>query len=93
MKVNEKFRLSPTQNGEVDIETRHLVIEVKSGKVKHFLNQFKTETAYARLRNKELVVYAPNMSKTRKNLAIKLGFNVVSTESELKEIIVRKEGK
>ncbi len=33
------------------------------------------------------------MSKTRKNLAIKFGFNVVSVESELKEIIVRKEGK
>lgn len=57
------------------------------------MNQFTTEAAYARSRNKELVIYAPNMSKTRKNLAIKLGFNVVSTESELKEIIVRKEGK
>lgn len=29
MKVNEKYRLSSTENGEIDIETRRLVIEHK----------------------------------------------------------------
>ena len=93
MKVNEKYYLSPGHNGEIDIETRHLVIEVKSGTARHFVKQFTQEAAYAKIRNKEFIVFAPNMSQTRKNLARKLGFNVVSTDRELKEIIIRKEGK
>ena len=93
MKVNENYRLSPTERGEIDIETRHLVIEVKSGSVKHFAKQFFRERKYADKRHKELIIFAPFISATRKSVAEKMGFTIITSFGELHAIIIKKEGK
>ncbi len=48
---------------EIDIETKRYVIEVKSGKCKHCMNQFLTQKKYSKTFNKQYIVYAPKISK------------------------------
>ena len=90
MKVNEHFALPNGDYGEVDIETKRYVIEIKGGKGKHFVRQFHKEVAYARMHNKSFIAFAPNMSYAVKREAIRQGFVIVSSEQELVEMLSKK---
>ena len=91
-KVNERYQVSAYVKGEIDIETRRYVIEIKSGSGKHSTNQFLREKIYAKSRGKTLLVYAPNMSKARKADAARRGVLVISTEDELKKAMSKENG-
>ena len=90
-KVNERYSISSSLKGEVDIETRRFVIEIKSGQGSHFSKQFSKERAYAQSRHKSFIIYAPNMSAPRKREAQKQGFQIISSLGELKTIMSQKE--
>jgi hypothetical protein len=48
-------------NRELDIITKKCIIEVKSGKTKKCLQQFLDQKRYAEYRNKQHIVFAPDI--------------------------------
>lgn len=86
-KVNEKFSFPGLGKGEVDIETKKHIIEVKSGKARRHTKQYRKELKYACAVGKELIIYAPTMKYGTMVNLVRQGFRVIQNKEELETII------
>ena len=68
---------------ELDIITKHCVIEVKSTTAKQSSTQFREQKKFATSRNKKHIVYAPNIPYAAKREYTKQGCVITTTKEEL----------
>ena len=68
---------------ELDIITKHCVIEVKGKQGRKSVTQFREQKKYATSRNKKHIVYAPNILYAAKREYTKQGYIITTTKEEL----------
>ena len=68
---------------ELDIVTKHTIIEIKSGNAKKKSKQLLGQRQYAIARNKAHIVYAPEISHATKREYAKMGLCITTTINEL----------
>lgn len=87
--VNRKFSFPAIGRGEIDIETKKHIIEIKSGNARRHTKQYRKELKYAQAVKKQFIIYSPEMKYGTKVNLIKHGFVVISTKQELQTIIMK----
>lgn len=82
--VNElKFDPFIKDNRELDIITKKCIIEVKDKQVKRCLKQFLAQKRYAEYKNKQHIVFSPNIPTMTKLSYEKYGIKIVKDFSTL----------
>lgn len=82
--------VTDVENGkkrELDIVTKSHIIEVKSGKARHSLTQFKAQKLLAAAKKREYLVYAPSIASGAEKSYLNQDIRIVKTIDELKRII------
>ena len=76
---------------EMDIITRHTIVEVKTGSAQKKSKQLLGQKQYAKEHNKAHIVFAPDISKATKREYNRMGLNITTSLQELVNMFRRYE--
>ena len=85
IRVNERISNKKTSmvDGEIDIETKKSIIEIKSSTAQKSSKQFVWLNNYANSNNKKLIIYAPNMPYGAEKYYTKIGYTIIRNIHDL----------